>query len=234
MEIKLSPALREYVTAIHKLERKTCWAQTGLIAERLGVSDAAVSQSISRLTEMGLTERRRYHGVRLTDSGRRVAIEMVRHHRLLETFLFKILGMPWDMVHEEAERLQAYISPEFERRIDALMGHPRFDPHGTPIPSPDGVMEPVSYKPLAEVAERGVRYELRRVSDRDPRLLRYLDDLRLHLGTVLEVIEIHPFDGPIVVSADGQRHVLGRELAKRIYVVPADSHAETTGAGGQS
>jgi len=234
VEIKLSTALREYVTAIHKLERKSGWAQTGMIAERLGVSDAAVTQTISRLSEMGLVRHRRYHGVCLTDDGRRVAIEMIRHHRLLETFLYQVLGMPWDEVHGEAERLQAHISPEFERRIDALMGHPRFDPHGTPIPSPDGVMEPVTYKPLAEVAEVGLRFRLERVSDRDPKLLRYLDDLHLRLGTILEVIEIHPFEGPLVIAAHDRRHALGCELARRIYVVPAEVEEASTGPVAQS
>ena len=225
MEINLSATLRDYVTAVHKLERKTGWAQTRQIATRLGVTDAAVTQAIGRMADMHLVRHRKYKGVQLTDKGRRIAVEMIRHHRLLETFLFEILKMPWDMIHQEAERLQAHISPEFERRIDALLGHPRFDPHGTPIPSPDGVMEPVAYKPLLEIAEVGSRFVLQRVSDRDPRLLRYLEDLDLRLGTILEVLEIHPFDGPVIVSAKGDRHVLSAELARRIFVVPAVEEA---------
>ncbi len=227
MEIKLTDTLRDYVTAIHKLERRTDWAQTRQIAERLGVTDAAVTQAIGRLAEMQYVRHRKYKGVQLAPKGRRIAIEMIRHHRLLETFLYEILKMPWDMIHDEAEKLQAYISPEFERRIDALLGHPRFDPHGTPIPGPDGEMEPVSYQPLLEVAEVGQQFILQRVSDRDPKLLRYLEDLKLTLGTELEVVEIHPFDGPIIVSANGQRHVLGRQLARRIFVIPVTSDTPT-------
>lgn len=234
MEINLSATLRDYVTAVHKLERKTGWAMTGQIADRLGVTDAAVTQAIGRMADMHLVRHRKYKGVQLTDKGRRIAIEMIRHHRLLETFLFEILKMPWDMIHDEAERLQAYISPEFERRIDALLGHPRFDPHGTPIPSPDGEMEPVTYKPLIEVAEVGSRFVLQRVSDRDPRLLRYLEDLDLKLGTVLEVLEIHPFDGPVIVAAKGGRHVLSAELARRIFVVANADQPVATAPRGKS
>ncbi|GAB4315229.1 MAG: metal-dependent transcriptional regulator [Candidatus Zixiibacteriota bacterium] len=233
MEVKLSNTLRDYVTVIHKLERRTEWAQTRQIAERLGVTDAAVTQAIGRLAQMQYVRHRKYRGVQLTAKGRRIAIEMIRHHRLLETFLFEVLKMPWDMIHDEAEKLQAYISPEFERRIDALLGHPKFDPHGTPIPGPDGVMEPVDYEPLLDVADVGERFVLQRVSDRDPKLLRYLEDLNLKLGTELEVIEIHPFDGPVIIMANGQRHVLSRELAKRVFVVPvsADDRAKTPQGG---
>lgn len=232
MEVKLSNTLRDYVTVIHKLERRTEWAQTRQIAERLGVTDAAVTQAVGRLAEMQYVRHRKYRGVQLTTKGRRIAIEMIRHHRLLETFLFDVLKMPWDMIHDEAEKLQAYISPEFERRIDALLGHPKFDPHGTPIPGPDGVMEPVEYQPLLEIAEVGERFVLQRVSDRDPKLLRYLEDLHLTLGTELEVTEIHPFDGPVIITAHGQRHVLSRELAKRVFVVPGSTGASVDKSGG--
>lgn len=231
MEINLSATIRDYVTAIHKLQRKSGWAQTRQIAERLGVTDAAVTQAIGRMAGMHLVRHRKYKGVQLTEQGKRIAIEMLRHHRLLETFLFEVLKMPWDVIHDEAERLQAHISPEFERRVDALLGHPRFDPHGTPIPSPDGVMEPVSYRPLLEAAEVGGQFVLRRVSDRDPRLLRYLEDLNLKLGTILEILEIHPFEGPVIVANDGERHVLSAELARRIFVVPADESGEAAPNG---
>ncbi|HWO56295.1 MAG TPA: metal-dependent transcriptional regulator [bacterium] len=221
MEVKLSPTLRGYVTAIYKLQRKTGWASTGEVARHLGVTDAAVTQMVRRMGHSHLVRHRAYRGVCLTEKGQRIAIEMIRHHRLLETFFYKIVGMPWDQVHAEAERLQAYISPELESRIDALLGFPQFDPHGSPIPSADGVMPEVTYHPLHDVAAVGERFIFARVSDLDPRLLRYLDSLPLKLGTELTVEEMMPFDGPITVSDGARRFALSREVARHLFVVNA-------------
>jgi DtxR family Mn-dependent transcriptional regulator len=218
VEVKLSPTLRGYVTAIHKLQRESGWAATGEIAKRLSVTDAAVTQMIRRMSQMHLVRHRAYRGVCLTEKGQRIAVEMIRHHRLLETFLHRTVGMPWDQIHDEAERLQAHISPELESRIDALLGFPQFDPHGSPIPSAEGVIPEVNYQPLDDVAEVGVRFILARVSDRDARLLRYLDSLPLRLGNEFMVDEIHPFDGPITVSVGDKRFVLSREVARKVFV----------------
>lgn len=218
MEVKLSPTLRGYVTAIHKLQRETGWAATGEIAKWLNVTDAAVTQMVRRMSQMHLVRHRAYRGVCLTEKGQRIAVEMVRHHRLLETFLHRTVGMPWDQIHDEAERLQAHISPELESRIDALLGFPQYDPHGSPIPSADGVIPEVNYQPLDDVAQVGEKFTLTRVSDRDSRLLRYLDSLPLKLGTELAVTEIHPFDGPITIAAGEQRFVLSREVARKLFV----------------
>ncbi len=222
MEIKLSATLRAYVTVIYKLQRTTGWAQTGEIAKRLGVTDAAVTQMVKRMAVSHLVRHRAYHGVCLTEKGQRIAVEMIRHHRLLETFLHKTVGLPWDLIHDEADRLQAYISPELESRIDALLGFPRFDPHGSPIPAPDGTIPEVTYKPLHDVAEAGKQFVFARVSDRDARLLRYIDSLPLPLGTVFTVDEMAPFDGPITISTSKGRHALSREVAKRLHVNRAD------------
>lgn len=218
MEVKLSPTLRNYVTAIHNLQRGSGWAATGEIARWLGVTDAAVTQMVRRMVQSHLVRHRAYRGVCLTEKGQRIAIEMIRHHRLLETFLHKTVGMPWDQIHDEAERLQAYISPELESRIDALLGFPQYDPHGSPIPSADGVMPEVAYLPLDDVAQVGERYHFSRVSDRDARLLRYLDSLPLRLGSEITVEEIHPFDGPITISEGKRQFVLSREVARKLYV----------------
>lgn len=218
MEVKLSPTLRGYVTAIHKLQRESGWAATGEIARWLSVTDAAVTQMVRRMSQMHLVRHRAYRGVCLTEKGQRIAVEMIRHHRLLETFLHRTVGMPWDQIHDEAERLQAYISPELESRIDALLGFPQFDPHGSPIPSADGVIPEVNYQPLDDVAQVGEHFTLTRVSDRDARLLRYLDSLPLSLGTAFTVREIHPFDGPITVASGEKRFVLSREVARKLFV----------------
>jgi DtxR family Mn-dependent transcriptional regulator len=131
--------------------------------------------------------------------------------------------MPWDQVHDEAERLQAHISPELESRIDALLGFPRFDPHGSPIPSADGIMPKVEYEPLYDAAMPGRQFTLVRVSDRDAGLLRYLDSLPLHLGCVFTVNEIHPFDGPIDIAEGDRRLALSREVARKLFVIPSDT-----------
>jgi len=222
VEIKLSATLRAYVTMIYILQRSTGWAQTGEIAKRLGVTDAAVTQMVKRMAENHLVRHRAYRGVCLTEKGQRIAVEMIRHHRLLETFLYKTVGLPWDMIHDEAERLQAYISPELESRIDALLGFPQFDPHGSPIPSADGTIPEVTYKPLHDVAESGKQFVFSRVSDRDARLLRYIDSLPLPLGTVFTVEEMTPFEGPITIATPNGHHVLSREVAKHLHVHPAD------------
>lgn len=218
MEVKLSPTLRAYVTAIYNLQRETGWAATGETARWLGVTDAAVTQMVRRMSQMHLVRHRAYRGVCLTDKGLRIAVEMVRHHRLLETFLHKTVGMPWDQIHDEAERLQAHISPELESRIDALLGFPQYDPHGSPIPSAEGVIPEVNYQPLDDVAQVGEKFTLTRVSDRDSRLLRYLDSLPLKLGTEFAVTELHPFDGPITIAVGDQRIVLSREVARKLFV----------------
>lgn len=223
MEVKLSPTLRAYVMAIHKLQRPSGWAATGETARWLGVTDAAVTQMIRRMAASHLVRHRAYHGVRLTEKGERIAIEMIRHHRLLETFLHHTVGMPWDQVHDEAERLQAHISPELESRIDALLGFPQFDPHGSPIPSADGVMPEIEYSPLDDVALKGQRFVLVRVSDRDSSLLRYLDSLPLRLGAEFTVEEIHPFDGPIVVADGLHQFTLSREVARKLFVNPSSA-----------
>lgn len=218
MEVKLSPTLRAYVTAIYNLQRETGWAATGAIARWIGVTDAAVTQMVRRMAQMHLVRHRAYRGVCLTEKGQRIAVEMIRHHRLIETFLHRIVGMPWDQIHDEAERLQAHISPELETRLDALLGFPQFDPHGSPIPSADGVIPEVNYQPLEKVAVIGERFVLSRVSDRDARLLRYLDSLPLKLGTTFTVVEILPFDGPVTIVDGDRRFVLSREVARKLFV----------------
>jgi DtxR family Mn-dependent transcriptional regulator len=232
VEINLSATLRAYVMAIYHLQEQAEWVQTGTIAVQLKVSNAAVTQMMGRLAQSHLVRHRPYRGVRLTEKGRRVAVEMVRHHRLMETFLFEVIGMPWDLVHQEAVVLQAHITPEFERRIDALLGYPRFDPHGSPIPTADGVIPPVNHRSLEEVAQEGDRFVISRVSDRDPQLLRYLDQLRLGLGTEIVIESIQSFDGPFTVRANGTSCSLGRETVRGIFVDPISAESTVNPAMG--
>lgn len=189
---------------------------TSAIADRLQVSPASVTAMIKRLAERGLLRHRRYQGVELTDAGLDVALEVIRHHRLLEAYLHKSLGMSWDKVHDEAEVLEHAISEELEDRICKVLGDPTHDPHGDPIPPKKGKHKVVHHSPLRDVANGPARVE--RVSDRDPAVLRYLAKLGLKPGAKITVDEKTPFGGPVWVRVGRKRHAIGRELAGLIYV----------------
>jgi DtxR family Mn-dependent transcriptional regulator len=218
-----SPALRstaveDYTKAIYALEaRDSGPVSTTALAERLGVTPASASGMVKRLCELGLVTHRRYHGVLLTDAGRRVALEVIRHHRLLELYLVEDLGVPWDRVHQEAEILEHVLSEDLEELIAAKLGHPTRDPHGDPIPSRELTIEEVSTESL-ESLEPGVTGIFARVSDSDPDMLRYLAELGIAPGAVLEVVERQPFGGPLFVRFGDEVHPLGGDLARAIRV----------------
>ncbi len=216
-----SPAVQDYLKAIYKLERQGGKVSTAKVAERLGASPAAVSKMLKSLSQAGLAHHRPYMGVRLTARGEAVALEVIRHHRLLELYLHDVLGYAWDEVHEEAERLEHHISEEFEARIDRLLNYPTSDPHGSPIPTSDGHVAPPPGTPLAD-AEPGDCLVVRRVRDDDAEMLRFLASLGLRLGTVLRVVDKQPFNGPLTLEV-GKKHIaLGREPASQVYVEASD------------
>ena len=159
-----------------------------------------------------------YQGVRLTAVGEKTALEVVRHHRLLELYLAEALGVPWDRVHEEAEKLEHVISEDLEDRIAAALGHPTVDPHGAPIPARDGTFERVEAVSLADVAV-GAHVVVVEVEDRDAELLRYLGDLRLFPGTTIEVKRVEPYDGPLVLALEDREIIIGRAAAAEIRVI---------------
>jgi DtxR family Mn-dependent transcriptional regulator len=218
-----SPALRstaveDYTKAIYALEaRDSGPVSTTALAERLGVTPASASGMVKRLCELGLVTHRRYHGVLLTEAGRRVALEVIRHHRLLELYLVEDLGVPWDRVHQEAEILEHVLSDELEELIAAKLGNPTIDPHGDPIPSRELTIEEVSTESL-ESLEPGVTGMFARVSDSDPDMLRYLADLGIAPGAELEVVKRQPFGGPLFVRFGDEVHPLGGDLARAIRV----------------
>jgi DtxR family transcriptional regulator, Mn-dependent transcriptional regulator len=211
-------AIQDYVKTIYGLSQRSDQpVGTTAIAERLGVAPSSVTAMLRRLDETGFVAHERYRGVRLTPAGERLALEVVRHHRLIEAFLAETLGMPWDLVHDEAEVLEHYISEDLERRISARLGDPVIDPHGDPIPTSDLNVAADRTIPLSEVAEnRPVRFA--RVSDSDPEILRYLDELGIHPGLELTVAGVEPFGGPVRVSAAGAEHLLGSELVEKMRV----------------
>jgi DtxR family Mn-dependent transcriptional regulator len=190
---------------------------TSAIAERLGVSPASASAMLKRLAAMGLVVHQPYRGTELTETGLRVALEVIRHHRLLELYLAEALGMPWDRVHAEAEVLEHAISPELSELIAQKLGNPTHDPHGDPIPSVDGLIDEVSTVPLAELSE-GQTGVFTRVSDSDPEMLRYLSERGIAPGDRLEVLERQPFDGPLTVRLASGDHALGGGLVQMMRV----------------
>src|SRR5437588_2896327 len=208
-EIERSSAVEDYAKAIYALERRAGDSvSTNALAERLGVTAASASGMVKRLGELGLVDHQPYRGVSLTDQGRRVALEVMRHHRLLELYLVEDLGVPWDRVHEEAEVLEHVLSEELEELIAAKLGDPTHDPHGDPIPTRElTIIEGPTLSLQALNAGDGGRFA--RISDSDPEMLRFLAERGIAPGDAFEVIDKQPFDGPLFVRFDDQVHVLG-------------------------
>jgi DtxR family Mn-dependent transcriptional regulator len=216
---EISDAVQDYAKAIWSLAQRDHEAvSTSAIAERLDVSAASASAMVKRLESMGLVEREPYHGVKLTPAGERVALEVVRHHRLLELYLAEALGMSWDRVHEEAEVLEHAISPALSELIATKLGNPTHDPHGDPIPTADGEIDEAPTRRLSEL-DPGARGVFVRVSDSDPDMLRYLADRGIAPGERFEVLQREPFDGPLTVDFAGEQHVLGGALTKAMRTV---------------
>lgn len=207
----------DYLKTIYTLQRVSSPVRTTDIAKALGVEPASVTGVIKRLAELELLNYEPYKGVSLSENGLKVALEIIRHHRLIELYLVKALEYSWDEVHEEAERLEHAVSELFIERIEAALGYPEFDPHGSPIPAKDGTIEPRDERPLAmlEVGNQGI---ITRVMDEDPHLLRYLDDLGVKPGESVEVNEIVPYGGPIHLTIAGKEHSIGKEAAMQVFV----------------
>ena len=210
-------AQQDYLKALYLLRGDQRPVPTRDLAQRLGISSPSVSEMVTRLTAQGLVEHDRYRGQQLTRQGRKVALELVRHHRLLEMFLVQVLGYTWDEVHEEAERLEHVISERMEQRIFELLGRPQLDPHGHAIPTLGGKVRPLSDRPLSE-CRRGEKVVVQGVSDEDPSRLRELDRRGLLPGTPIEIVEESKFEGPIGVRIKGRRLTVPLGLARGIFV----------------
>jgi DtxR family transcriptional regulator, Mn-dependent transcriptional regulator len=215
--MELTDAIQDYVKEIYKLEASGRRATTSALAERLGVSPPSVTSMLKKLAVLGLAEHERYHGARLTAKGERVALEVIRHHRLIEQYLVETLGLSIDAVHVEADRLEHALSEELEAHIDRTLGFPTRDPHGDPIPGPDLKLERSVPTPLSAL-EPGAKATVERVPDGDGDLLRYLSELKLVPGSRLQMRELAPFDGPVTVRVAGADHAISRELAGQIAV----------------
>jgi DtxR family Mn-dependent transcriptional regulator len=213
-----SEAIEDYAKAIYALQRRAEGpVGTNDLAERLGVTPASVSAMLKKLAERGLVEHVPYKGVLLTRAGKRVALEVMRHHRLLELYLAEHLDVPWDRVHAEAEALEHVISEDLEARIAAKLGEPTHDPHGDPIPSADLEIDEGTSRGL-ETLEAGDAGHFVRVSDSDPEMLRYLAERGVSLGDPFEVVDVQPFGGPLTVRFGDRLHTLGGGLARAMRV----------------
>lgn len=212
-----SPSIEDYIKTIYKAQADSETVTTQDIAERMRVSAPAVSKMIRRLTELRLVTHAPYRGMTLTPTGEKMALEIIRHHRLLELYLVQALGYAWDEVHQEAERLEHHISEEFEARIDALLGHPTACPHGDPIPTRDGLIAAVSNRSLAQ-QQAPALLTVRRVRDADAALLRHVKELGLLPGTAIELIAQEPFGGAFVVRVGDEVVRVGPQAAEQIFV----------------
>jgi DtxR family Mn-dependent transcriptional regulator len=215
----LSQAVEDYLKTIYKLQQDGT-ASTTDIARALDVSSASVTNMVKRLAQMGLAEYQSYRGVTLSPAGSKIALEIIRHHRLLELYLKEVMGYGWEKLHDEAEHLEHHISEEFEDKIEEMLGFPTHDPHGDPIPTRDGRVEAVRDAPLTQIAP-GQTVVVRRVSDDDPELLHYLEELGLMPKVEVEVLEKAPFNGPLGVRIGEETKTVGFAVASCVFVVPA-------------
>jgi DtxR family Mn-dependent transcriptional regulator len=216
----LTEPVEDYLKAIYAIGKGTGPAATNEIAQRLALAPASVSGMVRRLADQGLLAYERYHGVKLTETGRLAALRTLRRHRVIEAYLSRALGYPWDRVHDEAERLEHAASDELVDRMAAKIGEPDVDPHGAPIPTREGAVDETEYKSLAELAP-GTTGVVVRVTDEDPEMLRYLGELSIRPGTRVTIRERAPFDGPITLTVGKQEFSIGPALAARVLIAPA-------------
>lgn len=218
-EPMISRAMEDYLKAIYQLSLQSGRVSTSQLAERMKCTPASVTNMLQKLSALKVVEYAPYQGVQLTSTGRKIALEVIRHHRLLELYLSEVLGYSWDQVHAEAEELEHFISEEFEARIDEALGFPDRDPHGDPIPTKDGKIDSEHFLSLWE-AKSGQGVIVRRVSDNNPEMLRYLASIGIYPNVQLKILERAPFNGPIHIQAETGQHSLGEELARQIFVTP--------------
>jgi DtxR family Mn-dependent transcriptional regulator len=213
----LSDAVQDYLREIYKLQLEHGEVKTSTLAMRMGVAPPSATAMMKKLASLGLVEHRLYHGVRLTRPGERIALELLRHHRLLELYLARTLDLGIDAVHAEADRLEHALSEALEEHIDKALGSPTQDPHGDPIPDPKlRIVHPKS-KPLTEL-RAGQEATVERIPDGDGELLRYLATLGLVPGEPVQLVRAEPFGGPLIVRTNGREVAISRQLGDQIRV----------------
>lgn len=219
-----SPSIEDYLKVVYKLEERegSPPVSTGDVARSMEVSPASASNMIKRLDDLGFLTYEAYEGATLTKPGRTVALEVLRHHRLLELYLKEVMGFSWDAIHEEAEILEHHISERFESRIEEMLGHPSRDPHGHPIPTRDGTVDELPTRSLADL-EAGDAAPIDHIADEDGELLDLLEQRGLLPGATVAVVETRPLDGLLVVAVDGTEQLIGTPVAQKVVVEPVPS-----------
>jgi DtxR family transcriptional regulator, Mn-dependent transcriptional regulator len=210
-------AVEDYLKVIYDLSRSGGAVTTSAIAGRLSVAPATVTGMIKKLASLKLVTHEHYRGVQLTEAGRKVALEVIRHHRLVELYLFEAMGVPWDQVHAEAEKWEHVLSEEMETRMDEILGSPTTDPHGSPIPTRDLELAEQDHAKLAEL-HAGQSATVVEVGDEDSAMLRYFAELGLFPFTSVEVLAVAPFDGPLTLRVGENECAIGRHAAEHVFV----------------
>jgi DtxR family Mn-dependent transcriptional regulator len=212
-----SEAVEDYLKAIYEIQEQQGRVSTTALAESLGVAPPSATNMVKKLANLHLVEYKPYRGVVLTPVGNRTAVELIRRHRLMETFLVQVLDLEWDQVHAEADRLEHALSRDIEERIDALLGNPTADPHGSLIPTRELTVSPRHQMRLTDL-ESGRPAAVTEVSDRDPAVLRYLGDIGILPNENIAVVAETPLNGPVRVSVAGATHIVDREVAEQVMV----------------
>lgn len=210
-------AVEDYLKVIYDLGRNGSAVTTSAIAGRLDVAPGTVTGMVKKLAALNLVAHEHYHGVVLTESGRKIALEIIRHHRLVERYLHEAMGVPWDQVHAEAERWEHVLSEEMEERMDEILGSPTTDPHGSPIPTRDLEMVELDHSMLADMTP-GQTARVAEVGDEDAAMLRYFAELGLFPDASVEVLDVAPFDGPLTLRVEGSECSIGRNAASHVFV----------------
>ena len=216
---RISSSMEDYLKTIYRLTTGNNMVSTSALARQMGCSPASITAMLQKLSNLKLVNYERYQGVTLTKAGNKIALETIRHHRLIELYLTEILGYSWDRVHDEAEQLEHVISEEFEERIDKALGYPTLDPHGDPIPTKEGTIDSQSLHSLWDT-KSGENVQVAHVSDGSPEVLRYLASIGVFPKVGIHVIQKKSPEGPIRIKIKATQHLLGEELARQIFVLP--------------
>ncbi len=214
----ITPVVEDYLKAIYSLRQTGETVRTAALAARLNVKPPTVTAMLKTLADLNLIRYEPYRGVELTDAGEQIALEVVRHHRLIELYLVEALGFSWDEVHEEAEVLEHFISEKLEARIADYLGNPTHDPHGDPIPNLDGTLPDTTTNTLADFSPAAQEIRVIRIRDQNADRLRYLAEIGLVPQTLIKIVAVEPFDGPVTIQIGKKKIALDRQLARLILV----------------
>jgi len=217
----LSQAVEDYLKAIYKLQDEG-WVSTTDLSAKMGVSPASTTNMVKRLSQLGLVNYTSYKGVRLSETGEKIALEIIRHHRLLETYLREIMGYDWEKMHNEAEHLEHHISEEFEQRLDQMLGYPTHDPHGDPIPAKDGSIVTIDSEPIIN-CPTGIELTIRRLSDASVAKLRELESVGVLPGTNVIVVKENDVHGGLSLKRDAVHFELAPHLTPHVFASPSGS-----------